>query len=166
MTLFVFVAYGNNQPGSIMDQTLWDGFNWISSNTPEDAKIYFFYGDRYSQSAMFFADKRNSWAVDIRDFIGTMQNVTLRGSYISNSNGGGIFIRKGLFDFEQQPFPSSKKNICDFDYFVFDKVGQYQQLVQYNMIIEDYFLKQNMTIVYRNQLMDIVKNNKVGGECV
>jgi hypothetical protein len=83
---FMFTVYEKNNPGGMMDPLLWQGFEWIRSNTQKDADIYFFYGDRYQQSSILFATERNSWKVNADDFVASAQNQSVKRVYSSYTN--------------------------------------------------------------------------------
>jgi hypothetical protein len=169
MVLLVFTVYEKNNPSGMMDPYLWNAFNWIRASTPKDAKIYFFYGDRYQQSAILFTTERMAWKVDPQDYLSALQNQTVKRAYLSYANRFLYYVRKGLFRFEEREDPGRETDIdiCNFDYYVFDKVGQYTPLIQYNIFIESMFLNLGwMKKVYDSPLLDIVKNDKSGVDCV
>ncbi|MBU1632515.1 MAG: hypothetical protein ABH824_01040 [Nanoarchaeota archaeon] len=162
-----FTFYEKNNPGGIMHPDLWDEFDWIKENTPKNSTLYFFYGDGYLQTGIFFAVQRHSWGVDINEYSKALQEQTIKREYLSNSNHGMLYVRQGIFKFERIEFPDSMQDICNFDYYIFDKVGRFQPIVQYNMLIERMFLKLEwMEVVHSAQRYNILKNNKPGENCV
>jgi hypothetical protein len=163
----MFTVYEKNNPGGMMDPLLWQGFEWIRSNTQKDADIYFFYGDRYQQSSILFATERNSWKVNADDFVASAQNQSVKRVYSSYTNWLPLTVRKGLFRFEEREPPEYTRDICNSDYYVFDKLSQYPQLVQHNMFIKQILLdKEWIEPVFSNQLLDILKNNQPGVNCL
>jgi len=167
LLFFMLSFYEKPAPGGMMDQIRWDSFQWISKNTPEDAKLYFMYGDPYGQTPIFFITKRLSYAVHIRDYIESLNNQTVKRYYLSKNNGGLPYVREGLFKFRLLETPDLVMDLCSFDYYIFDKTGSSPPLVQYNNFIKQMFLNLGwMEIVHSNQLLDVVKNNQPGVNCI
>lgn len=167
LILLSFTVYEKHDPSGIMHPDLWNEFSWIKENTPNNSNLYFFYGDGYLQTGIFFAVQRHSWGVEINEYSKTLQEQTVKREYLSNSNYGMLYVREDIFRFKRIPFPDSVKDICNFDYYIFDKVGRYQPLIEYNKLIEEMFLKLGwMEVVQSTQRYDIVKNNKPGENCV
>lgn len=160
----------------IMLPELWDTLTWLSANTPEDAEIYFFYGDRYSQDALLRNSERVHYQVDPEDFVQSIQDRKIRRHYLSEQpgdSGGTISYRTSLFSFadhlKEKPkgFDHKEMDICQFDYFVLDKVSGNQVLAQYNMLLAQALLNSSLVeVAYENPLSVILKNNDQGGECI
>ena len=84
-----------------------------------------------------------------------------------------MFYRKGLFssgNYVEEKGLSYFKNetdICDFDYYVFDKLtAQQPGLVQYNLAVRDNMIKNGMEEAFSNQLVSVVKNKNRGVNCI
>jgi len=154
----------------------WESLNWLSTNTKINAKIYFFYGDIYSQDAILRNSKRTHNLIDPDDFIKSIQERKIKKEYLTEfpgDSGGGITYRTSFFKFndyyETNPdaFYFGPRNICEFDYYVFDKVSRQQVLAQYNLLIAQELLNKDfITPVFDNQVVLILKNNNVGAECI
>ncbi len=168
--------YENNGFQGLMDPYHWDALKWLSEKTEPDAKIYFFYGDIYGQDALLRNSKRTHYQADPKNFVQALQNSSIRKAYVSElpgDSGGRPVVRKRIFDFEDvvsskpQEFFFGPQNICNFDYLVFDKASQQQALAQYNMLIASELLKKEfIEIVQENKAVVILKNNKVGADCI
>lgn len=162
-------------PG-IMDPFHWSALEWISKNTEQGSKIYFFYGDIYSQDALLRNSKRFHYQVDIDDFIKSIQERKIKRFYISElpgDSGGGIALRPSFFNFEDAYYTKPKEyffgnqDICAFDYMVFDKVSRQDVLAQYNLLVASELLKNgHINVVFDNEVAVILKNNKIGGDCI
>ena len=159
----------------IMDQYHWKALKWLSENTEQESKIYFFYGDIYGQDALLRNSKRFHYQVDPDDFVKSIQDRKIKKSYISElpgDTGGGITIRKDLFNFESatESLPTEyflgPKGICTFNYLVFDKVSRQQVLAQYNVLIASEMVKKNASVVFENDVVIILKNNMLGADCI
>ena len=160
----------------IMDPYHWDALRWVSENTPEKSKIYFFYGDIYSQDALLRNSKRIHYQADPESFIKDLQDRKIKRDYISEmpgDTGGGVTVRTSFFKFEN-PFVNMPKeehfgpqDICRFDYLVVDKVSRQPVLAQYNMLIASELAKKDyISKVFENEVVFILKNDNVGADCI
>ena len=169
-------AYQKITTQGIMDSFHWEGLKWLGEKTPEKARVYFFYGDIYSQDALLRNSKRVHFLVDPNDFIDNINKRKISREYVTElpgDGGGGIVYRKGLFSFgdydreTDRGYFFGKKDICQFDYYVFDKVSSQQVLAQYNLLIANELLKNNFTsVAFENHVLVILKNNNVGADCI
>ena len=159
-----------------MDPFHWAALEWLSENTGQGSKIYFFYGDIYSQDALLRNSKRLHYQVDPDDFIKAIGERKVKRSYISElpgDSGGSIKIRTGFFSFEHventkpEGYFYGSQDICAFEYMVFDKVSRQDVLAQYNLLIASELLKNDrINAVFDNEVVVILKNNNVGGDCI
>jgi len=162
-------------PG-MMNPFHWQAFNWISNNAETDARVYFFYGDIYNQDALLRNSKRVHYQVDPGDFINSIQNKKIKRNYISElpgDSGGSLGVKTSLFGFKDvslsktDDFYFGLRDICEFDYFVFDKVSRQQALAQYNVLIASELLKKAfINLVFENEVVVILKNNEIGVDCI
>ncbi|MBI2651807.1 hypothetical protein HYX01_05010 [Candidatus Woesearchaeota archaeon] len=159
----------------IMNPYHWEALNWISRNTNENSAIYFFYGDIYSQDALLRNTKRVHSQIDPEDFIKSLEERKIKKTYVSEfpgDTGGVITYRVSFFKFEDATknlaanFHFGAKNICNFDYFVFDKITQQKALSQYNLLIAQQLALKNATKVFENPVVFILKNSNKGGNCI
>jgi len=160
----------------IMDPYHWESLTWISDNAEPNAIIYFLYGDIYDQDALLRNSKRVHRQVDPGDFIKALQERKIKREYISDlpgDTGGGTPIRNSFFGFENafkdkpEEFFYGPRDICTFDYLIFDKVSRQEVLAQYNILIAQELLKKEfINDVFNNQFVVILKNNNVGADCV
>src|SRR3989338_6928852 len=160
----------------IMDPFHWEALKWISDNAETDAIIYFFYGDIYSQDALLRNSKRVHYQVDPNDFIKAINERKIKKGYITElpgDSGGGIAYRTSFFKFEDYfktvpiEYDLGPKNICNFDYYVFDKASVQQALAQYNLLIANEFVKKGfIEPVFENKIVVILKNNNPGDDCI
>jgi len=162
-------------PG-IMNLYHWETLNWFPKNSAEDAKLYFFYGDIYSQDALLRNSKRIHYQVDPEGFVDALNSKQIRREYTTEmpgDGGGSPAYRISFFKFgnyaneKDQEYFFGKKDICNFDYYVFDKVSRQPVLKDYNLLIASELLKKDfITEVFENEVSIILKNSKPGDDCI
>lgn len=160
----------------VMDIYHWSALKWLSESTEPSSKIYFFYGDTYSQDALLRNSKRLHYLVDPNDFISSIQNRRIKRDYVTElpgDGGGSIVMRASYFKFEEitkskpEEYFFGPKDICSFNYLVFDKVSRQQVLAEYNLMIASELLKKGyISKVFDNNFVLILKNNNIGGDCI
>jgi len=169
------IPYVKSYGQGMMDAYHWQAFIWLSENTPPHSQIYFFYGDIYGNDALLRNTKRVHAQADPQGFVQKIQerNITpLFLSEIPGDNGGILAKRTGAFSFTDAvsevplEYFFGEKNICDFDYFVFDRQSGQQVLAQYNMLLASKIEEQGGQVVFSNELIVIIKNTNTGGECI
>tara|TARA_B100001964_G_scaffold59471_1_gene67532 strand:+ start:57143 stop:58819 length:1677 start_codon:yes stop_codon:yes gene_type:complete len=170
------IPYANVPTGpGIMNPLHWEALEWISKNTPEDSKAYFFYGDIYSQDALLRNSKRFHAQVVPDDFIDAINKREIRRVYdteFPGDSGGGIITRPSFFSFYNKENTLDedlfgKKDICQFDYYIFDKASRQEAFAQYNLLIANEMVTKNfIEPVFENQLIVILKNNNPGDDCI
>ena len=168
--------YNPLKTSGIMNPYHWGIFKWIEQNTGKENTIYFFYGDIYSQDALLRNTKRTHYQVIPDDFIDAINKKEIRRFYDTESHGdhgGGIPYKKSFLSFgsrlDEAPkgFLYGKRDICIYDYYVFDKVSRQPVLAQYNMLIASELQKNgSATAVFENQVALIMKNNNPGADCI
>ncbi|MBI4143324.1 hypothetical protein HY487_00405, partial [Candidatus Woesearchaeota archaeon] len=168
--------YNPLETSGIMNPYHWKILDWIGQNTVKESRIYFFYGDIYSQDAVLRNAKRTHYQVIPDDFIDAINKKEIRRLYDTESpgdHGGGVPYKKSFLSFGSrldeapQGFLIGKKDICNYDYYVFDKVSRQPVLAQYNMLIASELQKNgSATVVFENQVAIIMKNNKKGEDCI
>jgi len=165
----------NNQ--GIMHQDLWNSLTWIKDNTNKDDVVLFFYGDSYSQDDQTKNNKRLSYVVRSQAVIDAVQNRTIKRYYLirmSKENPGSMLLyKKGFLSYgdhlkEADPlYFYGEMDICNFDYYVFDKLSRYEVLAQYSMIVKDSLLQNNwFEVVYENNFNVLLKNSNPGVKCI
>lgn len=175
--IFILVFYSPLSTTGLMDPFHWDQIMWLKENTPKNSKVYYFYGDIFGQDAIMHNSGRNTFLIDTQEFVESIQEGKLRREYktkrTKEGGGGGFPYRKSFFDYgyhkkevSQNPEYVGKMDICNFDYYVFDKVSRQQVLAQVNLFIKELFLKNNMEEVYSNQVVSIIKNSNPGSDCI
>jgi len=162
-------------PGT-MYQERWDMFQWLQQNSEESATVLFFYGDGYQQTSMLYNSGRENYIVKLDDYIAGLNSQSVRREYDNSLNmdyGPGIPYRKGIVNFGyhlfEPDFPQSSRDVCRFNYYVFDKVTSQQNfapVIQYNGFVRQTFLEHDMDEVFGNAAVSVLKNNDPGGECV
>jgi len=168
--------YKGSSSQGVMDSYHWSALKWLSKKSGHNSKVYFFYGDIYSQDALLRNSKRFHYQVDPKDFIKAIQEKKIKKSYISElpgDSGGRPVTRSGLFSFEDamtskpDEYFFGPQSICNFDYLVFDKVSQQQALAQYNLLIASELLKKDyIKKAFENEIVVILKNNNKGADCI
>lgn len=163
-------------PG-LMDSYHWNALSWIKDNTPEDAVVYFFYGDIYAQSAVLRNTQRKHYLISYSDYGDALSKGIIKRSYSSRLGGdpGGVHYayRKSLFSYgyhfeeELNNTDSRKMDICSFDYYVIDRYSRQQPVAQYNQLIREVLLKNDfMEEVFSNEVASVLKNNGAGKDCL
>ncbi len=163
-------------PG-IMNKYHWDAMVWISENTALDSKVYFFYGDTYEQDAQLRNVERAHFLAITDDLIASLQNKTIKRFYLTERPGdtGGIgspyrksFFKFGFATHETDEYITRQRDICEFDYYIFDKASSYYPaLAQYNALIANKLMENDfIDAVYANDLVVVLRNNNPGGDCI
>lgn len=167
--------YSKLQTSGIMNNYHWEAFKWIEKNTEKNKNIYFFYGDTYSSDALLRNTKRTHYMVLTNDFVDAINKKEIRKAYgteMPADGGAGTPYRKTLFSYGDyaaemgESFFIRERNICDFDYFVFDKASRQKVLADYNMLIASELVKKGAEVAFQNGLVLVIKNNKIGGDCI
>ena len=162
------------QTSGIMDRYHWEILEWIEKNTEKNQKIYFFYGDIYSQDALLRNSKRTHYLIVPEDYIDAIKKREIRRIYdteLPGDSGGGAPYRKSFFSFgfklDERPSDSlsGKKDICSFDYYVFDKISAQPVFAEYNLLIAGELQNKGATKVFENPVSIIMKNNN-HGDCI
>ena len=164
----------DTSPG-VMNPFHWSALKWLSENTPENARIYFFHGDIYSQDALLRNSKRLHFQIVPGDFVKAIQERKIKRSYLSEmpgDTGGAITARYGFFDFRSlvetipKDYFKREMDICTFDYFIFDKVSRQEVFAQYNLLLASEIMKKDADVVFDNEVLVILKNNNLGADCI
>jgi hypothetical protein len=174
--LFNFQYEPLNTSG-IMHQDLWNSLTWIKDNTNEKDTVLFFYGDGYSQDDQTKNNKRLSYVIRGQAIIDAVQNRSIKRYYLtrmSKENPGSMLLyKKGFLEYgdhlkEADPlYFKGDMDICNFDYYVFDKYSRYEVLAQYSMIVKDLLLQNSgFEVVYENNFNVLLKNNNKGEDCI
>ena len=64
-----------------------------------------------------------------------------------------------------QDYLSGKKDICGFDYYVFDKVSRQPVFAQYNLLVASELQSKGSVKVFENPVLIVMKNSK-GADCI
>lgn len=168
--------YSKLESSGLMDKFHWESFSWLAKNTETTAKIYFFYGDIYSQDALLRNSKRTHYQVTPEEMVDAINNKEIRrfyGSELPGDGGGGAPIRKSFFSFDfgidklSLEERNGKQDICQFNYLVFDKASRQDAFAQYNMLIANELVtKDYIEPVFENEIVVILKNNNLGADCI
>ncbi len=168
-------------PG-IMTAQHWEMFKWFQNSVVE-GKVLFFYGDAYNQNAILRNTHLPPYMVNQNDYTSALQNRTIKRKYEINLLGDhhGVYYayKKSFFSYgyhaqeEESKDPTyfykKARDICDFDYYVFDRVSQPQTqgIIQYNMVIANQLLKNGwIKAVFANDYVAVLKNNKPREDCI
>ena len=94
-------AYRDTSSPGMMNPYHWQMIRWLGENTPERAKVLFFYGDIYNQDAVLWPDKRESFVVEPPEYVAALQNRSIRRQYYAEFIGASdVFrVRKSFFGF-------------------------------------------------------------------
>ena len=164
------------ESSGLMDSLHWESFSWLAKNTEKGAKIYFFYGDIYSQDALLRNSKRMHYQITPEGMVDAIQKKEIRRVYDSElpgDGGGGGPYRKSFFSFgfgiDELPkdVRSPKQDICKFNYLVFDRAASQQAFAQYNLLVASELAKKEyIHPVFENNYVVILKNNNPGADCI
>lgn len=173
---FAFIpSYRKLATPGIMDIFHWESLQWLDKNTEKGAKVYFFYGDIYNQDAVLRNAKRFHGLVVPDDYVDAASKREIRRFYeteLPGDGGGGAVQRPSFFSFHFAADGigdtlAGKKDICQFDYFVFDKASRQPALAQYNILLANELAKKDFIAqVFQNQLVVILKNSRSGEDCI
>ncbi|MBI3027441.1 hypothetical protein HYY70_04975 [Candidatus Woesearchaeota archaeon] len=168
--------YGKLTSQGIMDAYHWSALKWLGEKSEQNAKVYFMYGDIYSQDALLRNSKRVHYQVVPDDFVKALQSRRIKRSYTTEmpgDSGGLIAVRKGLLSFEYPADSIPQENfygpqdICSFEYVVFDKASRQPVLAQFNLLIASELLKNaRVKNVFENEVVVVLKNSKAGDDCI
>ncbi len=178
VVLSVLVVLSVQSPlqfGSLVDQTRWDSIQWIADTTPDDSKVLFMYGDAYEQSSLLYNTKRLAFFIDSQRYVQAIQERRISREYeASFASPGSKFPARTspltykivTFDPEVIPLTAGIMDICQFDYWIFDKVSRQPVLAQYNLLVAQQLVNRNATVAYENDGVLILGNPNPGGDCI
>jgi hypothetical protein len=174
--IFMFAYYKPNTNPGLADPYTWEAMQWVKENTDEKDRVYVLYGDAYGQSAYLFSMERMVYRVDTNDYVEGLQRGVIKREYkrefLAWDADSRLAYRKGMLSFgyhvlEEKLSFVSQDDICDFDYYLINKVSRQPALARYNMFVREKLLSNSwMEEVYSNAVVSIVKNNKPGADCI
>ncbi|MDP7115539.1 MAG: hypothetical protein QF915_00640, partial [Candidatus Woesearchaeota archaeon] len=151
-------------PGT-MDPYRWQAYQWIHENTAQDAKMLFLYGDIYGQTNYLLSIKRVPYKIDFDDLFTSLQKNQSERYFIINIYGDNV----NSYPYWKSPFKFGyhlrdtdefehglKKDICDFDYYIYDKVSRDERLPQFNLLLASNFKNKGLEEVFSNQIVSII----------
>jgi hypothetical protein len=172
LLVFFFNNYGGLQGPGIIDQQVWNGFKWLSENTPENATVYHFYSKPATQFDSLFSTKRVSYTVNMDDYINSLKAGIIKSEYNSDKTAltdTHLPYRSSLFSYGYHAMEDEfKKTISmwDMDYYFFvtyDPSDPSNTLMLYNRYVGDYMLNRTwVEVAYSNDEVLILKNNEPG----
>ncbi len=193
--LFIFSQpiFSQTKIGSgAMDQLNWEGLKWISSNTPKDAYVYYFFSNALAHNAPLYSSKRVSFNINTKKYIEALQSGKIQRVYqfiladsypnylcktdkfsfgyyrnhLRPKNDSSYKCEKGYKPLEKVPEEHSSKDICTIEYYYFNSASNPPALAQYNTAIRNSLLQNDwIEETYNNGLVSILKNNKIGADC-
>lgn len=179
LLIITTLLYYNYQPTGpvegLMNKYTWQTLNWLKDNTEENAQIFFFYGDTYDQDGSLGNTHRINTRVEINDLAETLQKRKLTREYPTKElieSGTQLPYKKSIFSYgriiaENKNITGRKiRDLCSFDYYIFDRFGRIPVLTQLNQIVANTLLQNNFTIIFENQLNAVLKNTRPGGNCL
>ncbi|MBI2564759.1 hypothetical protein HYV79_02100 [Candidatus Woesearchaeota archaeon] len=178
----IFFIYNNyystfGDGRAFMSQELWDMYDWIKNNLPENANIFYFYGDSYDQFAHVGNTNRLATRIEFKDYFNMIaSNRTIARNvkaWLFNEHGAGLPYKKSLLQFGYRDEEDKRTqgpldyDLCEFKYFVIDKLSRIPEAMAINQITLNKIINtKNFEKIYENKLSVILKNNKQGGECI
>jgi len=176
----LFVAAVSHQPRPVSEYPVsnpltWEGIKWIEENTDEDARVVVLYGDNFYQETLFYLLKRPFYNVLSDKYIDTIRGGTIPPEYnMTFSILGHHWTRKSLFELEITSYSGPNRenqkefvgSLCDFEYVFSNKVSRNEVLSTYTQTLLNLLLQEgNFIVVFENDLMVVLENQDVGGEC-
>jgi hypothetical protein len=171
----IFFHQPITSPG-LANEYNWDAFEWIRAETPENAKLYFFYGDSYGQSSFLSSTFRSSYLVNTDDYVKALnegkikqhlltKEIRMKGKlpYKTGMLSYGSYIDDGVRNYTVEKI----EDVCEFDYYIADRGSRYPELANYNILMLNTLIKNEwIEEVYSNSLVVVLKNNNPGADCI
>ena len=160
-----------------MNQYIWENFMWLKTNTPANATVYFGYGDLYDQDAGLANAQRVFTRTEAEHFVQYYKNKTISRYILTKlftEGGAGLPYKVAPFKYELYINQNKSwtqnniiRDICNYDYYLFDTGGQYPDLIKYSLSYGETMLKTgNFEIVHQNPWSVILHNKKLGEDCI
>ncbi len=159
--------------GSIMNSYHWQAIEWIRSGTNKDDNVFFFYSPMFhGQTSLDYNTKRKNYLIDYAEVerdsdVGVIsRNYS---SWIPFDGGAALPHRTGFFSFG---YYTKEKNltyfedICSYNYYVFDRTVSNAKTIGYHTLVVSRFLNNGMSVAFNNDVVLILKNNNLGGDCI
>ncbi|MBN1645267.1 hypothetical protein JW851_04515 [Candidatus Woesearchaeota archaeon] len=150
------------------DPYTWEAFKWVRDNVDDDEKILVLYGDRYNQETVFYMMLKNQFRTYIDYYVkkasegvltSTMQ---VRGFILAET----FFKENGTYVEKERKFVSMMHSLCNYEYLYTDKVSRSPPIQKYTLkLLEKLINENNFVPVFQNNLVVILKNNNLGGDC-
>lgn len=173
LMLFTIKMFYQPVTGGIMNPYHWQAIEWIKKETNRDDTIFFFYSPLFhGQTSLDYNTQRKNHLISYAEMERDAdQGVISRrySSWVPFDGGAGLPHRKGVFSFgyyTQEKNLTYSDDICGYNYYVFDKIGDNAKLVNFNTLVASRFLKNGMSSVFDNGITLILKNNNLGGDCI
>lgn len=173
LVLIPTVAYHSPEKVSeyaFSDPYTWEGMKWVRSNVADNEKVLVLYGDRYGQESMFYMMLKNQFRTWQEWYLEQVSKKNLSSTVVASGvimaeyivkSESGRYVSK-----DRAVFSRMRQSLCDYDYIYSDKISRYPQVQEYTAKLLNKLIKENkFVIVFQNDLVVILKNNNVGGEC-
>jgi len=171
LMLFAAMHFGQLKGNGMADKDTWDAFMWIKNNTPEDAKVYYYYMPLSGQQFAFWSAGRPPYIIDTNDYIDAAQKGIVKDAYLASlfsADGGNSNFawRTSLTDYhylaDNESFSGSflNKSSRDADYHVLAIGGALNNpgVSQYNGAIRAKLLNSTeIHEVFNNGVISILK---------
>lgn len=173
---YAFYKRSVDQEG-YMNTHIWDNLVWLRDNTPANATVYFAFGDYYDQDAGLGNAKRVFSRTETEDFVEYFKNGTLQ-RYLPIKlfveAGAGLPYKTRPFAYnlhllEQKDHLDNHKirDLCSYDYYVFDRVTQYPEIVTYSLKYAQKMIESgHFEPAHQNTWGFILHNKKPGEACL
>ncbi|MFH0979311.1 MAG: hypothetical protein V1837_08510 [Candidatus Woesearchaeota archaeon] len=174
--VFVVISFqARNLDQGLLNPYHWDAYQWLKSDTPTAARVYFFYGDTFDQNAQLLIPARFATYAMNKGIAQNLNDMIIPRDFFSRFLVNAEFLpyRKSFFSFgyhllEENISTEHLVDVCNYDYYVFDKSSAYYPaLAQYNLAIRQVMLGSGFTEeVYSNELVSILENMQPGKDCI
>ena len=182
--------------GLINNKDMWDGIIWVRRNVPENETILVFYGDSYNQHGiyttfghvMYNTDWNylpNNIGYDLSESIAKIEKGEITRNYTIRPFIHHNILPRRISWFKIQHYDIweelglnyekingkgrgfEQRDICSFNYIIFDKYSRIPKLMEYNLKVKQEFLKNEyIKEVFGNSWYSILKNEKPGINCL
>lgn len=174
---FFYIIKSIQPAGSMTNEASWDAFLWLRKNTPEDAEIFYVYGDSYSQTAYLLSGHRTPYMLTTTGITEHFKNKSITNNLnmrVACCRDTGFAYRSSFLKLTQHMDAEKYKEFiktagfCDFDYYFMDKLSRYKEFTYYNQVLYNFLTnKLGFEKIFENELVIILKKpEELKGRCL
>jgi hypothetical protein len=170
---------------TLMDQPHWEALMWSKDNSLQNDTFFFFFDDIYyfNYNSIHHVNERLGYVPTIgangeqSDLVQAIQTGMIVQEYTSyfesEPKDHGLVHRTSFWTVDKyytEDIRNTKMDICSFNYVVFRLIPEGSRVpaaIQYGLLIRQELLQKDwIDEVFTNQVVSILKNNKVGVDCI